>query len=261
MKTFKMTLRICVVFCYLLLLGIQSVVTFEDCVQVDYCQCAFDSGGGINLNGISTISTTNNTTVFSKEGKSVVVNPCSNVNVNSSMYSNDNETFEIENHCQSGTAVCLVTRKIEMISIARFSDFKFETVNGKRYLVSISNAWKTKIKLVCDRNNDTDELTLLEPVDEDRHIINLVLKSSKACFTWDVIDVRINGWNILLLVVFIIAFIYFAGGMLFNKVMFGASGIELIPHLTFWISLCSLMKNFVLYCMNGCKTRSAYDQI
>lgn len=52
MKSFKMTLTICVVSCYLLLLGIQSVVTFENCVQVDYCQCAFDSGGGINLNGI-----------------------------------------------------------------------------------------------------------------------------------------------------------------------------------------------------------------
>ena len=51
-----------------------------------------------------------------------------------------------------------------------------------------------------------------------------------------------GGW-IFIIVLIVVSFVYFAGGALFMRYRMGASGVEMVPNLTFWRDLPGLVKD------------------
>lgn len=74
-------------------------------------------------------------------------------------------------------------------------------------------------------------------------------------------DHGLSAGSILLIIFFVGAFVYLFGGILFSSVMKGASGFESIPHYEFWLDLPLLIRDGVVFTMNGCKVQVGYDRI
>merc|ERR1712228_88919 len=68
-------------------------------------------------------------------------------------------------------------------------------------------------------------------------------------------------FGLFFLLLFIGFVVYFFGGILLLKSR-GASGIEMIPHYTFWVSLPSKTKAGFTYLLHGCKhSDDSYEEI
>jgi len=75
----------------------------------------------------------------------------------------------------------------------------------------------------------------------------------------------LTGGGIFLILFFVGAAVYLVGGILWQKFKVGASGLELIPNLTFWTSLPGLIKDGVMFMVNSTCRRGAgtgsYSQV
>jgi len=70
-----------------------------------------------------------------------------------------------------------------------------------------------------------------------------------------------SGLGVFFLLLFILFIIYFFGGMMILRSR-GAEGLEMIPHVTFWMSVPARIRDSVKYCMNGCKPpEDSYEAI
>jgi len=67
-------------------------------------------------------------------------------------------------------------------------------------------------------------------------------------------DPAISGGWIFIIILFSLSFLYFVGGVAYQKFKNHATGLELIPNVHFWISLPGLVKDGNLYLYRKCRS-------
>jgi len=60
----------------------------------------------------------------------------------------------------------------------------------------------------------------------------------------------LSGGSIFLILFFVTAFVYFVGGVLFNKYRRGLSGVEMVPNIGFWRDLPGLVRDGCVFSWN-----------
>ena len=60
----------------------------------------------------------------------------------------------------------------------------------------------------------------------------------------------LSGGSIFLILFFVSAFVYFVGGVLFNKYRRGMSGVEMVPNVGFWRDLPGLVRDGCMFSFN-----------
>jgi len=122
----------------------------------------------------------------------------------------------------------------------------------------------SNIQLACVRGAP-DRLVVEGVTDHTKpQDYDFILYSECACPNGCVDDFGDDGMStgsILLLILFLLVVIYLVGGVLYLYVIRGARGIEMIPNYEFWTELPGLIRDGVLFLLNGCKPHVQYDKI
>jgi len=76
-----------------------------------------------------------------------------------------------------------------------------------------------------------------------------------------VVDEGMSGGTAFCLFFFIVCCVYFGGGILVRKFARGAEGNEMLPHYEFWSDLPNLIRDGVMFTLNGCQPELTYERI
>ncbi|UJR11406.1 hypothetical protein I4U23_015586 [Adineta vaga] len=99
-----------------------------------------------------------------------------------------------------------------------------------------------EVSLKCIGAKESDKLDVVG-VDSIKQIYLMTLSSKCACWngckggSGTKSNGEISGGSIFLIIVLILLIVYLIGFMAFNKLKRKATGIDIIPHRTFWVSL------------------------
>jgi hypothetical protein len=114
---------------------------------------------------------------------------------------------------------------------------------------SDSSTNNVQITYMCNHGDDSITVTT-EPDSSDKGacVFAMTVDSSVVCGT----SGRSNkgglsgGW-IFVIILVVVSFVYFVGGMALNRFKNGKSGAEMIPNITFWRDLPGLVKDGCSY--------------
>nr|XP_022900450.1 cation-dependent mannose-6-phosphate receptor-like [Onthophagus taurus] len=170
----------------------------------------------------------------------------------------------LNNDCKE-TTLCLEEKINEnttkWTSLGNQKDMQFENSKiGADYDIIYS---KSRIGLICTEHFNESVL-----VEKDISKVNepvLFIFSNKGC----AIIIQHHGMSTggTLVVLLLVGFaVYFVGGAIVLYCIRGARGKEMIPNIDFWQNLPGLVKDGVIYLLNGCRptavsTAESYDRI
>jgi len=105
-----------------------------------------------------------------------------------------------------------------------------------------------RIKLLCDPSAGDEALNVKA---EGTNFKTMVAASKHACYSGGTSGLSL-GWAILITLL-ALTVAYFVAGLLWNHFHEHHTGIELVPHLEFWVGLPSLVKDGALYTVSTVK--------
>ncbi|XP_067934753.1 uncharacterized protein [Watersipora subatra] len=125
------------------------------------------------------------------------------------------------------------------------------------------------INIVCDEDQPVETLTFdgEHKLNEEVTEFSFTLRGDACCpIKHGGPNTALSAGSILLILFFVLLVVYFCGGMLFNKIGRGYTGVEIIPNYEFWSDLPKLVMDgwkFTITC--GCRSTEesdpAYDNI
>ncbi|XP_023024128.2 cation-dependent mannose-6-phosphate receptor [Leptinotarsa decemlineata] len=76
----------------------------------------------------------------------------------------------------------------------------------------------------------------------------------------------LSGGSVFLIILIVLATVYFIGGALISYFIRGARGVEIVPNIDFWRNLPGLVKDGAIFLLSGCKptlvtSSETYDRI
>ncbi|CAH2090305.1 unnamed protein product [Euphydryas editha] len=239
---------------------LKTVYTQDVCVAKGPCSCEYSNGTGIDLSptvkGIfyttQSYRVKNNGTQY--EFSTYYYHPCVDV------LFPVNETA-LNNSCDKPLSICrhkivfdIVDNKTGTYKIdggnyefmGRTNVSKF-SADGKS-IIYYNGPSSTLVTLVCAQTDD--ELHLLSAADPDN--IVLTFYSRRACLTLIEEEGRSFG-STLLIIFFSFVILYLVLGICTKKFLMGATGIEVVPNLSFWSDLPNLVKDGWAFALNGFK--------
>lgn len=245
------------------------VVTKSTLVKDDKEPCVYrtESGGVINLTSIAKpfsyrfVNSTGNTTGDATFKYTMYYNPCYDFDL----------PEELSPKICDNVAVCVKTAIND--TETGYSNFgKVESLVYKKsttVTLNYSNSKnETHVLLGCMLGLKSPylDITSMNAVNNESNSLSMTLYSECACVDkclWkdSKDDEGISTGSVLLIIFFVGVFVYLFGGMLFLRVVRGASGAESIPHYEFWADLPLAIRDGIVFTMNGCKTDAVYDRI
>ncbi|XP_042884280.1 cation-dependent mannose-6-phosphate receptor-like [Penaeus japonicus] len=236
------------------LLGFGAALMVNDsCKQMSTCRCQFEDGLEINLMKVAAdpldAPRFKELTATNKSDKSLYsYNPCY-----SYVFPPDGQ----EMSCGKDVAVCQ-SSILGTINIGKQSRAKFHFDNSTdHWILSYYNDNGDRLSNVILQCTDGDDDVLEvfgETKGQHRSVYNMTLKSKCACIGGCLTPILPHGMSVgslflLLLLIFIC--VYLTVGYLYRRFVIGARGIELLPHLSFWMDFPYLVQDglfFLLYC-------------
>lgn len=142
------------------------------------------------------------------------------------------------------------------------------------------NKYILSVQFHCNSSALEPIPTLIEYENEDETVVILKIDTVVACPTVSpptasptttspttvpppIDDDRLSPGSITLIVFVVVIFVYIFGGMLYNKIVAGAEGVELFPHHEFWTSLPGLVFDGLRFACSCCRSRNRtnYDNM
>jgi cation-dependent mannose-6-phosphate receptor len=77
----------------------------------------------------------------------------------------------------------------------------------------------------------------------------------------EVIDTGYSGGTVFCILFFTACLLYFGGGIIVRKFLRGAEGQEMVPHYEFWSDLPNLIRDGIVFTLNGCQPELTYERI
>lgn len=264
-----------VVFVFTIIISYSSA---NKCEQNGPCMCIFDEYSQINITGLIPSDTD-----FIRDGDGVntyFFSGCKNKKFRAEKYKLfSNQTFDaslikcIEVIFETNMTVIVnnktinetVTNVIHNCSaIGSEKQIRYDEASdntgGYQIVYNVKNKERSapSIRLVCDTLNRTDLKIESEASDE------LTLYSPLVCIKYFTHHDLSTG-SIFCIIFFTAAVIYFLGGGVIMYTARGARGVEVIPNFEFWASLPGLMRDGLVFILNGCKpvttAAETYDRI
>ncbi|XP_046664503.1 uncharacterized protein LOC124357103 [Homalodisca vitripennis] len=249
------------IFCSLFILLNNFSVTFSlknkdvPCQQLGLCKCLFPTGRGINLNPVNQ----NLSTIISPSTR-ILLHLCENVG-----FGIKNNTSY--NQCLNNVSICYVDDSNNLsLSLGKAENLKFITLYEHQpdpFSVQFRNGENTtNIVLLCDNNADDPKLDF-KTIEGSTY--NLQLASKHVCVHQFTADEgppgTLSTGSVLVIMLLVFTLVYFVGGMLTLRLLRGAEGREMIPNIDFWMDLPYLVRDGVLFTLNGCRPPASYDRI
>jgi len=142
---------------------------------------------------------------------------------------------------------------------------RLTTTNGDAcYIFGVKKDRTALINFQCS-TVDAKTFTITE--DTSTCIFTINVQSPKACpgggGSGGGSSDALSGGSVFLIIFFVGAFVYVAGGCLYKHVKQGTSGVESCPNIDFWRDLPGLIKDGFSFIKNGCKKGgdSSYDEL
>ncbi|CAF3188455.1 unnamed protein product [Rotaria socialis] len=124
-----------------------------------------------------------------------------------------------------------------------------------------------KISMQCTKDTEVNVLEIISESPQETY--NMKLSSKCACFDGcknkpgpdpDKPNKGLSGGAVLLIIVVVLVFIYLITFMSFNKFKREATGLDILPHRSFWISLPGYSKDGVIFIFQKLTNKGATYQ-
>uniref|UniRef100_A0A1B6GPE9 Mannose-6-phosphate receptor domain-containing protein n=1 Tax=Cuerna arida TaxID=1464854 RepID=A0A1B6GPE9_9HEMI len=226
------------------------------CQQLGLCKCLFPTGRGINLNPVN-----QNLSAVISPSTRILLHLCENVGFGTP----SNTTYY--NQCSNNVSICYIDdSKNQSLSLGKAENLTFITLyehQPEPFSVQFHNGENTtNILLLCDENADVPKLDV-KTVEGSTY--NLQLSSKQVCIHLFTPEEGPPGalsiGSVLVIMLLVFTLVYFVGGMLTLRLLRGAEGREMIPNIDFWMDLPYLVRDGVLFTLNGCRPPASYDRI
>ncbi|GJQ72439.1 hypothetical protein Trydic_g3515 [Trypoxylus dichotomus] len=144
-------------------------------------------------------------------------------------------------------------------------DLSFAAFDGQpgayNLLLSVNKVKISTISLVC--TNGFNHTVFTDVADSNN---SFYMFSPSACTINHHTVGGLSTGSVLIVLLFIGCVLYFVGGALVLHCIRGARGKEMIPNIDFWQNLPSLVKDGLIFVLNGCRptavtTADSYDRI
>ncbi|KAK7491698.1 hypothetical protein BaRGS_00017151 [Batillaria attramentaria] len=232
-------LRVC------LLAVLVELAESQICRKIDQCSCVLDNGDEINLHLSSGADDGKPVFRFHSGPFVYTYSPCSG--------------FSCGLLSLNDTAIC---KGPPDMPIANVSSAAFEVDKSD---ISLLYRWTGKmmtshVKLEC---SDAETFAL---VGFNSSTYNFTLQTLCAC-PGACVDSALNMsvGTVLILIFLSMTTAYFGTGCVYRKALYGASGLELLPHRHFWCSLPPLIKDGYMFFISPCLGNRAeyrtYDRL
>ncbi|XP_054262706.1 uncharacterized protein LOC128986380 [Macrosteles quadrilineatus] len=223
----------------------------KPCHQYDPCKCIFPTGRGINLALINkTLSVETETNV------SISIHFCGDVS-----FGNNNAS-----QCFNNVSICYMDNNHnQSFSFGKSADLKFVSESQFEPIhIQFSNSSNTtRIALTCVKELD-NPLLIFKSKSKDGSY-DLELQSAHSCVrllsTEEGPSGGLSMGSVLVIMLLVFTLVYFGGGMLTLRILRGAEGKEMIPNIDFWTDLPYLVRDGVLFTLNGFRPQTSYDRI
>lgn len=221
------------------------------------CSCKFTNGTVIDL-----------TTLAKKDGKTAWFQDVNSTSLNDTYkYSYNPCNAFSEGGCTIDTAVCQISKDGQnYFVIGEQEKVSFSFADQKHVIATYgsSSERQTTVTLVCATKKE-ERLEVFGETQPESMKYNMTLYSVCACPDGCVSKIPTNEGlstgSIMVIFFFVILCCYLVGGMLFQKIVKGAEGREIIPHYEFWFDFPLLIRDGVVFVLNGCKTEASYERI
>lgn len=240
----------------------------RSCEWENACRCVFPSGLAIDF---SELGLRNDWFIVAVESNvQLFFHPCSDLKFGPDSVAS--------NECLSGTSVCLFNSLTNAYTnLGRANETSFANEDGLYapvYLQYKHENRTTTFRILCDTdsNNVNNTRVTLSPGSTDNNHLKLELTSAAACpanrapasFAAEAVgDGGLSTGSVLCILFFVFLGVYFVGGAVALRLLRGATGREMVPNIDFWTALPELIKDGVVFSLNGCRARPAniYDSI
>lgn len=231
-----------------------SVGAANECRKLDPCRCEFDDGRGYDLGQVVEKNYNYLETVDPATGDHYLFHPCADVR-----YLPQNATADNECARGDGYALCRYNNgTFAKLGTVRDSSFS-SSENDHQYLVFKVNTTVTSFQLICTPRSDKSYIFIQSQLQaqDSNNETNLLLFSPYACPV-TIEEISHSGiGKVLLILLFVGSFTYFAIGSIVRFMYLGARGIEVIPNLGFWKDLPGLVRDGARFLQNGCRVERA----
>ncbi|XP_065219825.1 uncharacterized protein LOC135845281 [Planococcus citri] len=225
------------------------------CVPMNSCQCMFQNGLGIDLNGLNV--------TFNAPGTLIIFHPCSNIFPSDTVFQNHTVAM---NHCEGGSSLCLYeyidSNHSKMINLGEADSLTFQTSSDGTdtdiKLLFEYESWKTTIHLQCSPQGDLGVLDLIKMENQN---IELSLVSRRSCLTRDFSEVPMSGWVVAVIIIIALVVFYFFGGAALLRIVFGNENGDIVMHQTFLMKLKDRLKGIPSYFASCCQSSRGYEEI
>lgn len=226
------------------------------------CVCHFSNGSVIDLTTVGWKDKPRFQDVVGKDGYSYSYNPCYG-------FSEGPKPAVGADGCDTGTAVCQGKIDKSAYYNAGLQSSATFYQNGPfvviEYTSNLPPFRTTNVTLVCSTNTSS---TALGEAEKDKTHYEMTLYSPCACLNGCVIppvpkERGLSTGSVLVIIFFISVCCYLIGGIIYQKIIRGATGFELIPNFEFWLEFPLLVRDGCIFCCNGCNMNqeTTYDRI
>ncbi|XP_072396066.1 cation-dependent mannose-6-phosphate receptor-like [Diabrotica undecimpunctata] len=227
----------------------------DTCINHDPCLCQINENDKINISALSEdikapkyLSDTDGNLTYTFLG-------CKDQN-----FPTDNKTVTFRGTLILTNHTWKNNNSVNEYKVIGRSDWARFNKDDDGYMLTYANNSEPLaiITLLCNRYKEP----YLKITDLQKQ--SLILSSPKLCIQTE--EHGMSGGSIFLLILFIVAGIYFVGGAALLYFIRGARGVEMIPNIDFWRNLPGLVKDGLIFLLSGCKpnfvtTAETYDRI
>jgi len=229
----------------------------KDCTVIDQCSCRLSDGSMISLWPIDN-GTEPRFVTMSPGGIKFLYSPCTPIRLSIIPEDCKNSLICKIDSQKAGSMALSVAFADTMVSIydKSFNGYIFSYSGSK---IDQKTILKSMVKLNCDSSAATPKIT--DFMNDSTNTFVTTLTSRYAC----VIKSKKKGLSVgstLCILFFSVAFTYIAFGMMLNKSVLHKSGLELLPHKSFWCAVASYVKDGFLFTFHKIRGRSGqYEMI
>ncbi|CAG9583161.1 unnamed protein product [Danaus chrysippus] len=258
MFDYKKLIALGIFLCYL-----ETIASTEDvCVKKGPCSCEFSNGTGIDLSPTATGFAMTQTYELKNDGSQYSLStyyyhPCYDIQLKIN-------TTKVIGTCGNPLSICRYTRNFDLQNATKdtfkIDDGNYEFMGSSnitqfgadgKSIIYFNGPSSTVVMLICAQTDNRLHIYSLEEPDK----IVLAFYSRDACLK-QIEELGPSLGTTLLIILFSFVALYLALGICTKKFLMGATGIEVIPNLSFWSDLPNLVRDGWAFALNGFKLPS-----
>ncbi|XP_071559082.1 uncharacterized protein [Temnothorax nylanderi] len=222
-------------------------LTSSECTQLAPCVCSLPDGYYYNLTGLANAELL----VANQDHWTAYFHPCTNVKMKNTTCSANETEVSLCMMYNTTDKNKTLTGKVEETQMKLSTKGPFPI-----FEIGSQDGIKLTINIVCFPEDKTS-FSLDSASPESKNFF-FKLVSPYGCKIAP--EKGLSTGSVLVIFFFVIAGVYFIGGIIVLRTLRGATGWEMVPNHDFWCKLPSLVRDGVVFTFNCCRADS-YERI